>query len=253
MTVEQHLRGILAREAVDTGPYSPVRAVQAILDPLIREWAGDRLISVSPSGSFAKGTANASGTDIDLFISLSESTTETLKEVYDKLHRWFSDRGYSPSRQNVSIAVKIGSYDVDLVPGKRQSGYGSDHSLYRRRTDSWTKTNVTEHIAYVWNSGRQEEIRTIKLWRQQKRIDLPSFYLELTVINALSGYYGPGLGDRVWRVFEYLRDSFRSARIMDPSNTNNVVSDDLSSAGRAAVAEAATRALSARDWNEIVA
>jgi hypothetical protein len=32
-----------------------------------------------------KGTANMSGTDIDLFISLSEQTTETLKEIYDKL------------------------------------------------------------------------------------------------------------------------------------------------------------------------
>ena len=43
------------------------------------------MLSISPSGSFAKGTANRSGTDIDLFISLSESTPETLKEIYDSL------------------------------------------------------------------------------------------------------------------------------------------------------------------------
>jgi len=43
------------------------------------------VLSISPSGSFAKGTANRSGTDIDLFISLSESTPETLKEIYDSL------------------------------------------------------------------------------------------------------------------------------------------------------------------------
>ena len=34
--------------------------------------AGDNLIGVYPSGSFMKGTAVLSGTDIDLFISLSE-------------------------------------------------------------------------------------------------------------------------------------------------------------------------------------
>jgi len=37
-----------------------------------------------PSGSFAKGTANRSGTDIDLFISLTSGTPDTLKEIYTK-------------------------------------------------------------------------------------------------------------------------------------------------------------------------
>ena len=85
MTADEYLRGILGREAVDTGPQSPVREVQSVMDPIIRGWAGNRLLSIHPSGSFMKGTANKSGTDIDLFISLSEETTETLKEVYDKL------------------------------------------------------------------------------------------------------------------------------------------------------------------------
>lgn len=74
---DAYLQGILAREAVDTGPYSPVRGVQGILAPLLGEWANGNLISISPSGSFSKGTANHSGTDIDLFISLSENTPNT--------------------------------------------------------------------------------------------------------------------------------------------------------------------------------
>ena len=44
-----------------------------------RALGGNVVLSISPSGSFAKGTANRSGTDIALFISLSESTPETLK------------------------------------------------------------------------------------------------------------------------------------------------------------------------------
>jgi len=35
-----------------------------------------------PSGSFAKGTAIKSRSDIDLFISLSASTTDTLPQIY---------------------------------------------------------------------------------------------------------------------------------------------------------------------------
>jgi tRNA nucleotidyltransferase (CCA-adding enzyme) len=80
MNADAYLQGILNREAVDSGIFSPVRGVQAVLEPTIRAWANRFLVSVSPSGSFAKGTANKSGTDIDLFISLSLDTRETLQD-----------------------------------------------------------------------------------------------------------------------------------------------------------------------------
>src|SRR6266540_2339877 len=98
MSVDDYLQRILDREAVDTGPYSPVRNVQLQLSPIINEWACILLSSINPSGSFAKGTANKSGTDIDLFISLSQQTNETLKEIYESLFKKMSEKGYSPKR-----------------------------------------------------------------------------------------------------------------------------------------------------------
>lgn len=85
--VDAYLTTILNREAVDTSIFSPLWNVQATIQPLLNEWANRYLLDVRPSGSFSKGTANASGTDIDLFISLSDRTPETLKEVYGKLLR----------------------------------------------------------------------------------------------------------------------------------------------------------------------
>jgi tRNA nucleotidyltransferase (CCA-adding enzyme) len=153
MSADEYLQLILEREAVDTGPYSPVRNVQTKIQPVIKEWAGTFLGGVNPSGSFAKGTANHSGTDIDLFISLSQDTTESLKDIYDKLFKKMTEKGYSPKRQNVSINVKVNGYSVDLVPAKRQDTYSDDHSLYRRKADTWTKTNVTKHINHVRGNG----------------------------------------------------------------------------------------------------
>ncbi len=160
MTADQYLHGLHTREAVNTGPRSPVRAAQAILMSSIREWAGDRLVSVHPSGSFMKGTAVLSGTDIDRFISLSEDTTEALKEIHDKLFTKLTAAGYAPTRQNVSLNIKVLAYSVDLVPAKRQSAGTTDHSLYRRRAGTWTKTNVMKHIAYVIAAQRQHETRS---------------------------------------------------------------------------------------------
>jgi hypothetical protein len=252
MTADEYLLGILSRESVDSGPFSPVRGVQTVLYPIIQRWAGNRLLSVHPSGSFMKGTANMSGTDIDFFVSLSEQTTETLKEIYDKLFNTMKANGYTPTQQNVSINVRANGYSVDLVPGKRQGAVGNDHSLYRRRADTWTKTNVITHIGHVIRNGRQNESRIIKLWRAQKQVDFPSFCLELTVIDALPRQYPESLSGNVWRVFQYLRDRFTIARVVDPANTNNVVSDDLTAAQRAKIKAAAVQALGANNWNQIV-
>jgi len=250
MSVDAYLQAILIREAVDTGPYSPVRSVQTTLMPIIHEWAGVQLSDVSPSGSFAKGTANHSGTDIDLFISLSQNTPDTLKEIYDKLFQKMTAQGYSPKRQNVSINVRVNGYDVDLVPAKRQDGYSQDHSLYRRKADTWTKTNVATHIRHVSSSGRTQEARIVKLWRNQKGLDFPSFYLELTVIDALA-YSRGTLSENVLKVFRYLQDSFGNARVVDSANTNNIISDDLTATEKAKVTAAARQALAASNWNLI--
>src|SRR5664280_93809 len=287
MTADQYLHGILLREAVDAGPNSPLLGVQTTLMPTLRQWAGNNLLGVYPSGSFMKGTAVRSGTDIDLFLSLSEHTSETLKEVYNRLFDCLTSAGYSPKRQNVSLNITVAPaagermtypkspmppsrvapasprYSVDLVPGKRQNALSGDHSLYRRKADTWTKTNVLTHARTVIGEGRGNEIRIVKLWRNQKGLDFTSFYLELSVIRTLSSRPLPGLlsynpqptlSQRVMAVFDYLRDSFPAARIADPANTNNIISDDLTAQEKARVSAAAraARQAAASSWEDIV-
>lgn len=255
--MSDYLLSILAREAVDTGPYAPARSVIATMYPLLQRWGAGYLREISPSGSFAKGTANRSGTDIDLFLSLAPETSTTLSQIYNSLDSTLTRAGYTTRRQNVSINVRVttsqgGMYDVDLVPAKRHDAHSSDHSLYRSKAGTWTKTNVATHIATVIQGGRQQETRILKLWRNQKRLDFPSFYLELATIEALRHAYSSTLGERVSSVLRYLRDTWPSARFVDPANTNNVISDDLTAAEKRAVSGAADRAIAASTWAEVV-
>jgi hypothetical protein len=104
----------------------------------------------------------------------------------------------------------------------------------------------------VQSGYRINETRILKLWRDQKRLDFPSFYLGMVVIEALSTTLFGTLSENVWKVFIYLRDTFPTARFVDPANTNNVISDDLSSTERATVKAAAVQALAANNWNQIV-
>ncbi|MEZ2142222.1 nucleotidyltransferase domain-containing protein [Bradyrhizobium sp. DN5] len=185
MSEQDYLNAILMREQVGTGLASPALFVPGVIRPVIEQWAGRYLLDVTPSGSYAKGTANKSGTDLDLFISLSPDTAETLSEVHKTLAATLKAAGYQPRPQNVSIGIKVNGDAVDLVPGKRQNWLFNDHSLYKRRGDTWTKTDISQHIAKVSGSGRQAEIRLIKPWRTQKSLEFPSFYLELAVIKRL--------------------------------------------------------------------
>jgi hypothetical protein len=251
MSDDPYLLSLIRRETVDTGVNSPVRGVILTLRPMLMQWSNNYLAGLTPSGSFAKGTAIRSGTDIDLFVSLRSDTPNTLEEIYTRLASWMQSAGYMPRRQNVSINIRVGSYDVDLVPAKRQDNQSRDHSLYRRKAGNWTKTNVDKHIATVRAGGRLLETRILKLWRNQKRLEFPSFYLELTVIEALRYSRAGTLSARVASVLEYLSDSFVNARVVDPANTNNIISDDLTFAEKNAVKRAAETALNGR-WSEFV-
>jgi hypothetical protein len=85
MSDDQYLFSLIHRETVDTGVNSPVRGVVLTLRPMLIQWGNNYLAGLTPSGSFAKGTAIRSGTDIDLFVSLRSETPNTLEEIYTSL------------------------------------------------------------------------------------------------------------------------------------------------------------------------
>src|SRR5262245_17001569 len=103
MTADDYLRAVLARQYVATGANAPALTAAKALVPTLHSWGGKYLISISPSGSFAKGTAIRSGTDIDLFLSLSSETPNTLAEIYATLQNSLAGAGLNPQPQNVSL------------------------------------------------------------------------------------------------------------------------------------------------------
>ncbi len=69
---------------------------------------------------------------------------------------------------------------------------------------------------------------------------------------ALSPIVYDSLSNKVWRVLEYLRDKFVDARVVDPANTNNFLSDDLNTSEKRKIQVASVTSLGASNWNLIV-
>ena len=140
-------------------------------------------------------------------------------------YKWADQRFWIPSRQNVSIGISWLGTKVDLVPGRVQGILTTDHSLWKNKQQTWTQTNITTHINTVRNLRPRERDTRLKGWRQCHDLDFPSFYLELTVIDALWGKpKGVNLAANVSTCLEYIRDNLETACVIDPANTNNVIS-----------------------------
>lgn len=253
MTADEYLQNLIARDRVATGEGSAASNEGNAVYQIIKRWAGQYLRKGSYSGSYAKGTAIRGRTDVDIFISLRSNTPNTLKEIFDGLHSWISQNGYPYARkQNVSVHVVHNGIEVDLVPAVHLGGNTEDHWLYVNKSNrERTKTNVDTHISTVRSSGRINEIILTKIWRKNHNLDFPSFYLELAVIEALK-YKRSGLSDHFLSVLDYLSNEFLSARFVDPANTANIISDDLTDAEKKAIASQAGQSRRQQTWSSIV-
>jgi len=249
MTGLEYLNSILVKYAVSPNLAESYRV--AFL-PLIQEWAGNLLVDLKISGSSRKSTAVSNGTDVDLFISLTSTTQNTLNEIYESLFAFLSKKSITVRRQNVSIGVTYNGQLIDLVPARRQGQFGNDHSLYVSKMNTWTKTNIEDHISTVSGSGRQDEFKILKIWRNQKSLDFPSFYLELVAIDALYGCTKGETDTNVMKVLKFIAQNIESRKYVDPANSNNTISDQLTSAAKKVLASAADLSSKEQYWSGIV-
>lgn len=253
MSSDEYARSIIAKYKVAS--VIDTLTQTSVIDPLgeiIEGWAGDCLNEIKISGSRAKGTAINLGSDLDLFISLKPTTSNSLKEIYDSLFSHITSKNISCRKQNVSIGIKYGNHNIDLVPGKKRTGNTNDHSLYRNKKNTWTQTNIDKHINYVKSSGRLEEIILLKTWKKLHNLDFPSIYLELTAIEALAYKNKNQPGTNFLYVLDYLKDSFVDKTVIDPANSNNLISDDLFIYEKEAIACKAKESRCKKYWEEII-
>ena len=254
MTADEYLQILINKYRVPSAAQgTPEFKAANSIYPIIQRWADNQLREVTFSGSNAKGTAIRGRTDIDLFISLKSETNETLKKIFSSLYNYMIRNGNSSTKkQHVSIHLVHSSIEVDLVPAKHFGGNTEDHWLYVNRPNrERTKTNVNKHINLVRSSNRINEIILTKIWRLNHKLDFPSFYMELVVIEALKSKRAE-LAENFWTVLEYLSSSFVSARFIDPANLNNIISDDLTDTEKKYIAIQAKKSRSEKLWESIV-
>ncbi len=252
MTQDEYVYHILKKYEDSDDEVKEVQNLTQSISNSLKNWAGDALSSIFFSGAFAKGTTIKGSSDIDLFISLKSSTSNSLKEIYESLFNFALKEGWKPRPQNVSVRIIQDNYRIDLVPAKKQVNFHNWHSLYKSRTQTWVQTNVAKHISKVINSNRFDEIKAIKIWRNLNNLDFSSFYLELIVIEALHRKHHNNVATNVITALNYIAEYLPNSKVIDPSNSNNVISNEYSFDEKSYIAQVAKISVDQPNWDYII-
>jgi len=181
------------------------------LRPLLRGWRYHKYLeSVTLAGSHAKGT-DLKDSDFDIFLRLSPDTPGPLSAMQTSL----ADHLHGHVR-NVAVRILYEGRFIDLVPARRRD---TCDVLWQARFNTWLKTDIDKQIRYVRNSGLIDEILALKIWRRRHALRFPSFLMELATIHA---------HPRDFRaLLHFMATDFPTTRLLDPANSENVVSDLL--------------------------
>ena len=112
------------------------------------------------------------------------------------------------------------------------------------------------HIDDVSKSGRTNEIKLLKIWRELNKLEFPSIYLEYLMIKNIllnKSTDTNNLADNVsYTLSELARDNGNPlySKVDDPANTTNVLSELLSQTEKTEIINAAKVATQS-NWNQV--
>jgi hypothetical protein len=251
LTTDQYAASIIEKYRVtpDTGSASHHAADRVI--PLIKQWGKEHLLGITLSGAYAKNTAIRLSSDVDVLVALRLEPGMEMKTIFWNLFKHLSDQDLSPHTRDVSIRLETGGLKVDVIPACRERETPGN-ALFNKRSGQAVHTDLARHVHLVANSGRQQEICALKIWRERMSLDFPSLYLECSVLQALESERFGQLADNILAVLRYLSHRFEQAVVPDPANRDNILSSDLSASDKKAIASAARAALYDENWKKIL-
>lgn len=190
----------------------------------------------SINGSIVKGTAiQNSDIDIQLKFNKSADKIENIRNIVeDYLNERFYDRNLVRVRsQNHSVGlvfnIKGEERRIDIVPMREIENGKGDTYLYSINDNSIRKTNAQKQNSKLKFTEKQTQIiKLLKGWKLDNNLRFPSVLIEHIVKKVFLENSVPLAIDKALLfVIEYIANNITKMRIVDPANTNNIISDCL--------------------------
>lgn len=246
MSIEKYLKDLLASQDLSKKQEEDLQAHKKEVTDFLRAEFGDDPV-IKYAGSREKGTMICDRYDLDIVCYFPSSDTRSLKEIREDVAKRLSTRYLTTPKASAERILDLkgatapGDFHVDVVPGRfiEDTKDVFLHVAYGEKERM--QTNLKTHINHIANSGCVPVIRLIKLWAHRNNVKIKTFVLELFVVETLSGSQSKDdLKKSYLKVLEAFKDNFASTELVDPANSNNVVSRLMEASEKSLIAQAAT-------------
>lgn len=251
MSAQSYLQSLLDQQDLSEQELNGLRDLRGKIEGQIRTLSGVQRVLYG--GSYGKDTMIREHYDLDIVAYWANDCGYTLEKIFNAVGGVLRQHWTLVNRKTVAWELPFqGGFHVDVVPGRALDSNFNYANLYRTDTGTSLQTSIQVHIQTVTKSGRRDSIRLMKLWRKRKSVPFKkSLALELTTIEGCKGCRTNDLGDQVLSALTWLRDTFLRARIVDPANSSNILSDDIPQTDKQAIQRIAAGTLQAKTWEEV--
>lgn len=257
---EEYLKNLLEAQELPKDLIEGLRDVRNSLLGIFRQEVTDEDVRYFYAGSYRKGTMILESHDLDLVIYYPCDSNKNLYEIFTEVKAILQRNGYSPREKNVALrcirkwtSMNYPNFHIDVVPAKARDDDYDYASLYKSQDDTWLQTNIFIHEEAVKETRRRNLIKLLKLWKARNGIDCTTFILELVFIRYLDTLesVSSNIETLLSGILCYIRDTIETIKLVDPANTNNIVSNDLSDSQRYQLHRHAKNACDAQYWSQV--
>ena len=256
MKTNEFLEKLLTSQALSSNQLETLRGHREEVEKYLREKYGQEP-SIRYAGSKAKGTMLAESYDLDMTCYFPSSNDSTLKELHDSVEKTLSEK-YKVIHKASAVRIKKvdegveTDYHIDVVPGRFVDGKDGDvfiHVAYGEKER--IQTNLETHISFIQKSECQDVIKLVKLWKVRNNVPLKTFVLEILVVETLKGSKSKdNYAKSLYSILAEIKDKMKTIKLVDPANSNNVVSETMKSSEKEIAASKAEEALKILEENE---
>lgn len=194
------------------------------------------------NGSLIKGTS-IQNSDVDIQLRFKKATG-TIEQVFNTVYEFLNYELDDVSIINVrkqkhSIGITYDmsgeKYRIDIVPTRISKNASNDDyicvndtSLFGQST--FKKINPSKQLKVLnFTNKERKVVKLLKMWKNENDIDIKSIYLELLVKKAFQNEtLSRNIDKCLLEVLNYIGENIHRIRVIDPANSNNIISDTIS-------------------------
>lgn len=250
MSNQSYLQGILDSQKLNDNQIQNLRELRQKIQKQLELLDGNPTFYYA--GSYAKKTMIKASYDLDIVAYWPHDSKYSLKGISDGVKTQLDKYWKHVNNKNVAWELPFeGNFHIDVVPGRALDVNNYNANLYKKKSDQHLKTSIKIHIDTIRKADRRDIIRLVKLWKVLNDLPFKTFILEQMVIEGCMGVPRNKIEPQLIKAFKYIHNRIGHARILDPANSNNVLSNEMTTGQKNTVQRSAKIVIDANYWSDI--